>query len=58
MKWDDNMASEVERLPIDKERELWKEYHDHFGEKVPVEYYGKKWKYVQLAIATGTPLKG
>lgn len=58
VKWDDNMASEVERLPIDKERELWKEYKEHFGESVPVQYYGKKWKYVQLAIATGTPLRG
>lgn len=58
VKWDDNMASEVERLPIDQERELWKEYKEHFGESVPVQYYGKKWKYVQLAIATGTPLKG
>lgn len=58
VKWDDNMASEVDRLPFEQEKKLWKEYEDRFGCKVPVEFYGKKYKYVQLAIATGTPLKG
>ena len=58
VKWDENMACDMEKLPYDKEKELWKEYQEHFGEKVPVQYWGKKWKYVQLAIATGTPLKG
>ena len=57
--WEENMIAEVEeadRLPLAEEMKLWKEYEKKFGEKVDPYYYGRRQKYVQLAIATDTPL--
>lgn len=58
VRWEENMAAECEKLPYEEEKKLWKEYEKAFGEKVPCQFWGVKYKYVQLAIATGTPLKG
>ena len=55
--WEENMTKEAERLPFDEERKLWKQYEEKFGQKVPCQYFGIRWKYVQLAIATGVALK-
>ena len=57
MTWEENMQKEAQRIPIEEERELWRKYEKQFGHKVPVEYYGTKYKYVKLALATGVPLE-
>ena len=57
--WEENMIAEVEeadRLPLADEMKLWKEYEKKFGKKVDPYYYGRRQKYVLLAIATDTPL--
>ncbi len=58
MTWEENMQKEAQRIPIEEERELWRKYEKQFGHKVPVEYYGTRYKYVKLALATGVPLEG
>lgn len=58
VRWEENMAAACERLPYEEEKKLWKEYEKAFGKKVPCQFWGVKYKYVQLAIATGTPLRG
>lgn len=56
-KWDENMATECDKLPYEEERNLWKKYEKAFGKKVPCQFWGVKYKYVQLALATGKPLE-
>ena len=56
VRWEENMATECDKLPYEEEKKLWKEYEKAFGKKVPCQFWGVKYKYVQLAIATGTPL--
>ena len=55
--WEENLVAEDSRIPFESEKKLWKQYEAKFGKKVPVAYYGIRWKYVQLAIVTGEPLK-
>ena len=55
--WEENMVKEASRIPFEEEKKLWKQYEDMFGQKVPCQYFGIRWKYVQLAIATGVALK-
>lgn len=57
VRWEENMATECDKLPYEEEKKLWKEYEKAFGKKVPCQFWGVKYKYVQLAIATGTPLR-
>ena len=57
--WEEKMNREAEAaelLPVQEEMKLWKEYEKKFGKKVDPYYYGRRQKYVQLALATDTPL--
>lgn len=55
--WEERLIAEDSRIPLEDEKKLWKQYEAKFGKKVPAFYYGVRWKYVQLAIVTGEPLK-
>lgn len=57
--WEENMIKEVDqadRLTTEETTKLFSEYKRKFGVSVPAEYFSKP-KYIQLAIATETPLK-
>ena len=57
--WEENMVAEVEeseRMPLADEVKMWAEYEKRFGKKVDPYYYGRRQKYVKLALATDTPL--
>lgn len=55
--WEEQLTAECQTLPMEEERKLWKEYEKKFGKKVSPAYFGIRYKYVQLAIATGVPLE-
>ena len=57
VRWEENMATECDKLPYEEEKNLWKKYEKAFGKKVPCQFWGVKYKYVQLALATGKPLE-
>ena len=58
LEWERKMAIEENSAGLSSSDSvhLIAEYKRKFGESVPIEYLGK-WKYVQLALATDTPLK-
>lgn len=62
IRWEENLITEEEKIPFEEEKKLWKKYESMFGEKVDPYYYGRRYKYVQIAIATGrrlpAPAKG
>lgn len=55
--WEEQLTAECQTLPMEEERKLWKEYEKKFGKKVSPAYFGIRYKYVQLALATGVPLE-
>ena len=56
--WEENMIRDINasKMSAAETTKLFAEYQRKFGSSVPAEYFSKP-KYIQLAIATETPLK-